>query len=235
MAIFRFWGKCLRRGLRPSLEATDLLLLFVPAVGAGIAGVSGYEITINASWWVITLSVFGFLFVFRVMIVAPVDLYLEASNVPGANAEKPCEHEQRPDAPIWRAVLYVSLAINEKYDSQCWPKARQAIRQTAIDGKIHLRGRKRLRSSVSRAKPTPISMQNTGKITRSISRPPAPHVRIAIIQKLMGPIRRTAMNIGLFWSICARWRKLGRSARMQQSRPRNPWKASHGLSKILRI
>lgn len=49
-----------------------------------------------------------------------------------------------PKDPIWYAVLYVSLAIQEKYDSQCWPRSRQAIRQAAIDEQIRLRGRKRL-------------------------------------------------------------------------------------------
>ncbi len=50
----------------------------------------------------------------------------------------------RGDTPIWRAIHYVSLATGEGHDRNCWPNARLAIRNAALNEQIKIHGRKRL-------------------------------------------------------------------------------------------
>lgn len=48
------------------------------------------------------------------------------------------------DTPIWRAVAHVRAAINDREQDKCFPTTLKAMRQSALDKKIRIRGRQEI-------------------------------------------------------------------------------------------
>jgi len=91
MHFVRFWWRCFKRALRPSIEAADAAFLLVPALAGYVAYMLGYEIEINAPYWIIVLAVFGGLFLIRLFIVAPYEMWRDGyfSSVQRVKASSP--------------------------------------------------------------------------------------------------------------------------------------------------
>lgn len=142
MALIRFWLRCLRRGFKPALEAADAILLIVPAFGTAIAYIFGYEVEINAPWWLVVLAVIVVLVILRVVVVAPFELWHE-----GLAAEPRRVDTTRDRTPL---VNLREWAIEAGWDADIlsivtggndFLTFAERLGQAAVDGQIQFWGR----------------------------------------------------------------------------------------------
>jgi hypothetical protein len=57
--------------------------------------------------------------------------------------------EYTNDDPLWKAVQHVAVCIGEANDARYFPRARAALRQKALDGKLKIRDRKQLQAGTT--------------------------------------------------------------------------------------
>jgi len=57
--------------------------------------------------------------------------------------------EYANDEPLWKAVQHVAVCIGEATDARYFPRARAALRQKALDGKLKIRGKKQLQAGTN--------------------------------------------------------------------------------------
>lgn len=135
---------------------------------------------------------------------------------PYGTAQHKSPPQQVPRGKIWEAVEWVAKAIGDGDHERCFPEARRALRQAALDGRISMFGRKEITPSYmsapeecvevwSRIKP---DYWNDWRLTEMATGPlhdERPHTAAE-------PHIRTGLMSGRYWAL-----------RVDESQVRNEW------------
>lgn len=123
MGWFKFWWLCIRRSMRLSLEAADTVLLVILILIGAIGAMTDYEIIINAPFWIQGSVVIAVIFLTRILLIAPYQLYCRISKKENLLKERLCP-KLRLSLPNDGGVKRISFGLSHESP---FTKSRQTV------------------------------------------------------------------------------------------------------------